>query len=94
LLRSLKKGGRIQVVTDYAEYFEVISNLFKRNGEWLEACEFTPAASIRDGEVVGTKYERKYNRSGRDILLQFYSGSCKLFMKMVLYYSGILVIDL
>ena len=67
LVRCLKKGGRIQVVTDYAEYFEVISDLFKQNGEWLAACEFIPAAGARDAELVGTNYERKYNGCGRDI---------------------------
>ena len=60
LLRTLKLGGIIQVVTDYGDYFQVISELLQANRSRLRPVDFVPAAGARQGELVGTNYERKY----------------------------------
>jgi tRNA (guanine-N7-)-methyltransferase len=67
LLRSLKTGGIIQVTTDYAEYFESITELIEANSSRLCPVEFTPSVGARQGELVGTNYERKYIRQERPV---------------------------
>lgn len=67
LLRCLKPGGLVKVVTDHAEYFELIRELLGSFPGRLEPAEFEPAAAAQAGEFVGTNYERKYRREGRPI---------------------------
>lgn len=69
LLRTLKTGGIIQVATDYVEYFELITELLKTNSTRLAPVEFTPAAGARQGELLGTNYERKYIKEKRQIYI-------------------------
>ena len=67
LLRCLKTGGSIKVTTDYAEYFELITNLMEMNKDRLEPTEFLPTAGAELGEWVGTNFERKYLKEQRPI---------------------------
>ena len=61
--RVLEPGGRIQVVTDHADYWEQIEAVFK-NGP-MELTEYGHPGDTRDGEMVGTNFERKYIAEGR-----------------------------
>jgi tRNA (guanine-N7-)-methyltransferase len=56
LWRILKPGGRLQIVTDHAEYFEHIQPVLRASK--------LKEASYSAGEV-GTNFERKYRREGR-----------------------------
>jgi len=60
LLRTLKTGGQLKIVTDYADYFELIKGLIATESNTLEEIEFTPTAGAEVGEWVGTNFERKY----------------------------------
>ena len=60
LLRALKTGGRLKIVTDHAEYFEVIKGLIAAENKTLEEIEFVRPAGAEVGEWVGTNFERKY----------------------------------
>jgi tRNA (guanine-N7-)-methyltransferase len=61
--RVLKIGGQLIVVTDHLDYFRHIQ------GTLLAAEGFArvslPPMSDRDGEIVGTNFERKYIAQGR-----------------------------
>jgi len=65
MIRTLRPGGRVQVATDFAEYFEEIKALLAANGPVLKPVEFVGAAGASEGEYVGTNYERKYVRQKR-----------------------------
>ena len=70
VLRALKLGGRLQVATDYKEYFEVMQQLLTGGGgasKSFEEIPFQPPASAADGESVGSNFERKYQAEGRKI---------------------------
>lgn len=67
LLRRLKPGGIIKVVTDHADYFEQIQKLIAAQGGRLEKIEFHPTAGADQGEWVGTNFERKYLKEKRPI---------------------------
>jgi len=67
LLRALKTGGNLKITTDYAEYFELITGLLEAGKDQLEPTEFFPAAGAKDGEWVGTNFERKYLKERRPI---------------------------
>jgi tRNA (guanine-N7-)-methyltransferase len=58
LSRCLKPGGILRVVTDHAEYAEQIDAVLAQSG--LQAQAYTPTQSAREGELVGTNFERKY----------------------------------
>ena len=62
ILRILKVGGVINIATDHAEYFEQMQEVIAKQVErkTVEMIEFTPAAGAKEGEVVGTNFERKY----------------------------------
>jgi tRNA (guanine-N7-)-methyltransferase len=67
LLAALRTGGAIRVATDYAEYFEAITQLFQANAGRLEQTDFLPTAGAEMGEWVGTNFERKYLKQNRPI---------------------------
>ena len=67
LIRCLKVGGAIRVVTDHSEYFKVITLLIQANKDVLCPIEFVPTASASVGEWVGTNFERKYLKEQRPI---------------------------
>jgi tRNA (guanine-N7-)-methyltransferase len=63
-MRVLVPGGRLQVVTDHAGYFEEnIEPAIKASG--LKVVEYNRPGSAAEGEFVGTNFERKYRREGR-----------------------------
>ena len=67
ILRCLAVGGVINVATDHAGYFEQMEEVFREQVEKgaIEMVEFTRAPGARDGEMVGTNFERKYIVEGR-----------------------------
>ncbi len=67
MLRLLKSGGEIRIATDHAEYFEQIKEVMARFSDELEQIEFPRPAGAREGELIGTNYERKYAKDGRPV---------------------------
>ena len=70
LARCLVKGGQLRTATDHAEYFAVIREVLlqqSNTGEFFEQIDFFPAAAAEPGEWVGSNFERKYLKEGRDI---------------------------
>ena len=67
LLRILKPNGIINVATDHADYFEQMTEVAGRAIEQkrVKEIDFIRPAGARDGEIVGTNYERKYMKEGR-----------------------------
>ena len=68
--RCLVKGGDLRVVTDHADYFEVISELLLDDPEiaiLFEQVAFYPAEAADVGEWVGSNFERKYLKEGRQV---------------------------
>lgn len=66
IMRTLRSnGGRLYVVTDFAEYFREIQ---ERLAKWtnLQATEFTGY------ENIATNFELKYQREGREIYRKLY----------------------
>jgi tRNA (guanine-N7-)-methyltransferase len=64
VLRVLKPGGRLQVVTDHKDYGEQIDRVV-RGFPALTVVDYNRPGSAADGEFVGTYFERKYLREGR-----------------------------
>jgi tRNA (guanine-N7-)-methyltransferase len=64
MLRILKPGGRVQIVTDHKEYFEENMEPTMR-GSGLTIVDYNRPGSAGEGEFVGTNFERKYRREGR-----------------------------
>lgn len=64
MLRILKPGGRVQIVTDHKEYFEENMEPTMR-GSGLQIVDYNRPGSANEGEFVGTNFERKYRREGR-----------------------------
>lgn len=60
LLRALKTGGRLKIVTDHDGYFKVIKELIDAESKTLEEIEFLRPAGAEIGEWIGTNFERKY----------------------------------
>ena len=67
LLRCLKVGGSIRVVTDHASYFGQIQKVVAGQADKVEKVEFFPTAGAECGEWVGTNFERKYLKEQRPI---------------------------
>jgi tRNA (guanine-N7-)-methyltransferase len=69
VLRCLKIGGRINVATDHADYFEQMEDVLSRQVQagTVRPVQFTRAAGAEDGEMVGTNFERKYIVEGRKV---------------------------
>lgn len=61
--RVLIDGGKVQIVTDHHEYFELIQQVVGSSP--LSVLDYTRPGSAADGEFVGTNFERKYRREGR-----------------------------
>ncbi len=69
ILRTLKAGGIVQVATDHEDYYQVIEKLLIEKKDLLERIDFIAAASAKEGEFVGTNYERKYIRDSRAVYI-------------------------
>ena len=67
MLRCLKLAGSIRMATDHADYFQAVSDLVIANKDRIEKIDFFPAVEADTGEWVGTNFERKYLKQGRDI---------------------------
>ena len=67
LIRALKTDGNLKITTDDTEYFQLITELLEANKDRLEPTEFVPTAGAKDGEWVGTNFERKYLKEQRPI---------------------------
>lgn len=67
LLRILTPAGIINIATDHADYFEQMTEVADRAIERkaVKEINFIRPAGARDGEIVGTNYERKYIKEGR-----------------------------
>lgn len=67
LLRILKPNGIINIATDHEDYFQQMTEVTGRGIEQglVKEIDFIRPAGARDGEVVGTNYERKYRKEGR-----------------------------
>lgn len=63
LNRVLVAGGKLQLVTDHAEYFEQMQQAIESSP--LKRIDYHRPDSAADGEFVGTNFERKYRREGR-----------------------------
>jgi tRNA (guanine-N7-)-methyltransferase len=61
--RILKPGGQVLIVTDHLDYFEHIQRVFT-TAKGLVPISF-PQMADRQGETVGTNFERKYIAQGR-----------------------------
>lgn len=61
--RILIPGGLLRIVTDHKDYFEQIDTLIKASP--LQVVDYTPPAFAREGELIGTNFERKYIQEGR-----------------------------
>lgn len=61
--RVLEPGGRLQVVTDFENYFHQIEQTVRASR--LIATDYRTPGSAGEGEIVGTNFERKYRREGR-----------------------------
>ena len=69
IIRCLQPGGVLNLATDHADYFEQMEEVL--NAEFdkgtLLQIPFTRASGAKDGETVGTNFERKYIVEGRKI---------------------------
>jgi tRNA (guanine-N7-)-methyltransferase len=68
--RILQPAGELRIVTDHPDYWTWMEAHFSRwapssGGGAYERFAFERPASAREGEVVGTNFERKYAREGR-----------------------------
>ena len=63
--RVLKKNGIIHVVTDHTELWDWCLDHIDLNSHLFTTKEFSSVESAKDGELVGTNFERKYKREGR-----------------------------
>jgi tRNA (guanine-N7-)-methyltransferase len=65
LASKMKAGARLSLATDHRDYFEQMA-VFVRGSSLVEV-DFTPPSAALESEVVGSNFERKYRREGRDI---------------------------
>jgi len=63
--RVIRPGGRVQVVTDHKGYWEENIEPTIRAAEGFTVVDYNRPGSAREGEFVGTNFERKYQREGR-----------------------------
>jgi len=63
LVRTLKPGGIVTVVTDYLEYFRQILSVLDEAPKLARVG--LPRMSNAEGELTGTNFERKYIAQGR-----------------------------
>jgi tRNA (guanine-N7-)-methyltransferase len=67
LASKLKPAGRLSIATDHREYFDQIVAAARRSS--LIEVEFAATRAALESESVGSNFERKYRREGREIYL-------------------------
>ena len=67
LASKLNPGGRLSIATDHREYFDKIALAVK--GSTLVEADFAATKAALESELVGSNFERKYRREGRDIYI-------------------------
>jgi len=65
IVRILKPGGRLQIVTDHTDYATEIQSVLQGFDKELGVVRFQPTAGAEAGEWVGTNFERKYLKEER-----------------------------
>jgi tRNA (guanine-N7-)-methyltransferase len=63
--RVLVPGGELRLVTDHEELWAWYEEHIARNANLFEPRPFESPESAGDGEIVGSNFERKYQREGR-----------------------------
>lgn len=63
--RVLEPGGEVRMVTDHSGLWAWYEDHAARHDAIFERRTFAPPESAREGEVVGSNFERKYAREGR-----------------------------
>jgi len=63
--RVLQNGGVVHVVTDHDDLWKWCEEHFARHASLFRQVDFNQSNSAGDGELVGTNFERKYQREGR-----------------------------
>ena len=65
--RILQPGGKLNIATDHADYYQQMTDVADTAVEagLFEQVPFTRPVGAREGEWVGTNYERKYRKEGR-----------------------------
>ena len=63
--RLLVPGGELRLVTDHEELWAWYEEHIARNAHLFERQPFESPESAGDGEIVGSNFERKYQREGR-----------------------------
>lgn len=65
LYRVLSPGGKIKVATDHLDYWAWMQEHSAKVTDLYEIQPFESPRSAREGELVGTNFERKYRKEGR-----------------------------
>jgi len=67
MLCCLKPSGWINIATDHLNYFEQMQKVAQQSVEAGTATliPFVRPVGVQEGEIVGTNYERKYQKEGR-----------------------------
>ena len=63
--RVLQNGGELRLVTDHEELWTWYQEHAARHSSLFEQCAFESPDSASEGEIVGSNFERKYQREGR-----------------------------
>ncbi len=66
LCRVLVPGGRIRVATDHLDYWQWMTEHARAVSDLYDTEPFEPPKSAGEGELVGTNFERKYRKQGRE----------------------------
>ena len=67
ILRILKTGAHLRIVTDHADYYEHIKLVLRGYSSRFQTVQFRPTAGAETGEWVGTNFERKYLKEERSV---------------------------
>lgn len=63
--RTLAPNGILNIATDHQEYYNWMCKVFSGFTDIFDKVDFVIGAGAREGEMVGTNFERKYILEGR-----------------------------
>jgi tRNA (guanine-N7-)-methyltransferase len=66
LHRKLEPAGFIRLATDHADYFQWMTEHVERVPTLYERLPFEAGETAAEGELIGTNFERKYRKEGRE----------------------------